>query len=1089
MAALLRFVVVLTLIPPSFAFAELHMQWARQLPERQPAWEFTQRMPQDRAYVPAAAGDLAFVGCEHNGALLALDAATGEAAWTFYTNAPIRVAPLADEQRVYVASDDGYLYCLDHDGQLQWKFRGGPSDRWIIGHDRLISPWAASAAPLLVDGKVIYQAGHWPVDGVYLHAVNAKTGERVWTTGNLQFRPYGEIRREGDQIYVYGFHGNGIFDLGTGKLIDGKPPKPQSRPELPETPGVKGGVAVKVQAGERIIVSTRENWLHGFAPQQVEPQEYPLESAEKETSIADDALTSDILQRADVSAGYCLVVGIDDGAMLRTLLEKSVLNIVAVDGDARRVAAVRRMLDAEGRFQTRRLSIIATDPAEFTPPPYFARLVIANNVPAGENIQAAMRPFGGKLVEISDGKLAWYQRDGAPEGSDNWAQEFCDAANTLASGDKLVKAPLGLLWYGGEAADARFYFDGNVDHQSGHGLNPQPVSAHVVDGRMILQGPGRLAAVDIYTGRILWETKLPEVYTFGGGGGGLGIHSKKHPRPWEHPAALEAEVPATHRCRASGFNMASTHGYTYVAADQHILRVRQEDGKIVDRWPVPESLAQGASGDEILCWGGIRHASGVIVATLFRPKEIVDAQAGHDGNGGDWAGDRMPMKFLVGVDEETGKLLWQREADWGYINRSGVCASDEAVFAVDLITSKVHAKLKEAGRELPIAPPRVVALDLKSGRQLWQYDLDVYVQNIAYAEAKDAVLIPCRNLKEWRDGQWVDLSIDKRRGKRNKHAPGRMRLLSADEGKVLWQVEESAYHTPIIVLDDLMIDRYGNAFDLADGTPNKRVNPLTGQPQAWSFRKRGCNHLIACENLITWRCAFYDLGGGSGAMQLSGMDAGCTPTLLPACGVLNIPNFGTHHKRNRMTAVGLVHRPNNELWTKFAEKPPEQARPIVNGGFNFGALGDRIDPTRTVWLAITQRKREEVRWQPKDDVQWFETYSEDDDFAAYSGVMGAEEITVPVTFGGKPSSDQTKRPYTVELIFLEPSAAPGERVFDVLLEGETVIEKLDVAKQAGGANKPLVRKFEIEVTDALDIRFAAAQGEPVISAVRLIAGD
>src|SRR5581483_8585971 len=123
---------------------------------------------------------------------------------------------------------------------------------------------------------------------------------------------------------------------------------------------------------------------------------------------------------------------------------------------------------------------------------------------------------------------------------------------------------------------------------------PQPVPAQIGEGRMILQGPGLLAAFDIYTGRLLWETPLPKMYTFGGKEGGLGIHSKKHPRPWEYPEALKYDVPPTHRCRASGFDYVSVPDAIYVAAGRQLLRFDPKDGKPMSAWKVP------LEGD--LCW-------------------------------------------------------------------------------------------------------------------------------------------------------------------------------------------------------------------------------------------------------------------------------------------------------------------------------------------------------------------------------------------------------------------------------------------------------------------------------------------------------
>ena len=135
------------------AFAEKwHARWHLELPARKPAWEFTQRMGRDLGYPVAAGGGLMFVGCEYNSALLALDSKSGEERWRFYTAAPIRHAPVATEKHVYVGSDDGHLYCLDMKGQVVWQKSGGPSNRFVIGHERMMSAWPISTQPLLHDG-------------------------------------------------------------------------------------------------------------------------------------------------------------------------------------------------------------------------------------------------------------------------------------------------------------------------------------------------------------------------------------------------------------------------------------------------------------------------------------------------------------------------------------------------------------------------------------------------------------------------------------------------------------------------------------------------------------------------------------------------------------------------------------------------------------------------------------------------------------------------------------------------------------------------------------------------------------------------
>jgi len=78
----------------------------------------------------------------------------------------------------------------------------------------------------------------------------------------------------------------------------------------------------------------------------------------------------------------------------------------------------------------------------------------------------------------------------------------------------------------------------------------------------------------------------------------------------------------------------------------------------------------------------------------------------------------------------------------------------------------------------------------------------------------------------------------------------------------------------------------------------------------------------------------------------------------------------------------------------------------------------------------------------------------------------------------------------VELRFAELTATgPGERVFDVRIEGETVISDLDVYAVAGGRLVAYERTFLVDLDDddemSLDIEFVAKVGEPVLNAVRV----
>jgi outer membrane protein assembly factor BamB len=151
----------------------------------QPAWPRSDRVAQDRAFQAVAAGGSVFFGSSADGKLYALDAATGSVRWTFTTEGPVRFAPTVWRGRVFAVSDDGHLYALSaDDGRLLWSRRGGPTNARRLGNERMISKWPARGAPAVVDDTVYFAAGIWPSDGIFLHALDAATGEVRWTNGD-----------------------------------------------------------------------------------------------------------------------------------------------------------------------------------------------------------------------------------------------------------------------------------------------------------------------------------------------------------------------------------------------------------------------------------------------------------------------------------------------------------------------------------------------------------------------------------------------------------------------------------------------------------------------------------------------------------------------------------------------------------------------------------------------------------------------------------------------------------------------------------------------------------------------------------------
>jgi len=172
---------------------DLQLRWTRTLPIPQPAFPYELRLAYDASYEPVVLGKTMFVPSMVTDSVIALDTETGNQRWRFFAEGPVRFAPVAWEGKVYFVSDDGYLYCLDAgDGRLLWKFRGlpeGKQDRKVIGHGRLISLFPARGGPVLADGVVYFAAGLWPNEGVFVHAVDAQSGEDVWSNTDSHHIP------------------------------------------------------------------------------------------------------------------------------------------------------------------------------------------------------------------------------------------------------------------------------------------------------------------------------------------------------------------------------------------------------------------------------------------------------------------------------------------------------------------------------------------------------------------------------------------------------------------------------------------------------------------------------------------------------------------------------------------------------------------------------------------------------------------------------------------------------------------------------------------------------------------------------------
>ncbi|TXT19838.1 MAG: hypothetical protein FD138_4299 [Planctomycetota bacterium] len=455
-------------------------------------------------------------------------------------------------------------------------------------------------------------------------------------------------------------------------------------------------------------------------------------------------------------------------------------------------------------------------------------------------------------------------REGALPESANWTHEHADAANTRVSKDKVVKAPLGLLWFGGSSNDA-------ILPRHGHGPQPQ-----VVDGRLIIEGVDLLRAMDIYTGRVLWEASLPGV--------GALFDNTAH-----QPGA-----------NASGGNYIATSEGIYVAYRDACVKLNPATGKQLAEFKLP--MPSGSKAAPL--WGYLNVEGDYLIGgadPVFDPTQLKHSSKSKIPGGSDdddikkkaaavksavddaTAAAEKLLKIendnyvsshrLVVMDRSNGKVLWTADARSGF-RHNAICLGGGRMYCIDRPSGAEINRLKRRG-EKPKQEPRLVVFDLKTGNELWSTEEDVFGTWLSYSAERDVLVEAGRTAS--------DTLGDEPKG---------MRTYRAKSGDVLWS--SKTFTGPAMLHHDTIL-MAGKACDLLTGSPRVREHPLSGEPVEWTWsRNYGCNTPMASEHLLTFRsgaAGYLDLCNDGGTGNFGGFRSSCTNNLIVAGGVLTAPDY------------------------------------------------------------------------------------------------------------------------------------------------------------------------------------------------------
>ena len=834
-------------------------------------------------------------------------------------------------------------------------------------------------------------------------------------------------------------------------------------------------------AGQSLLVSTTEGEIHCF---RIGRPDETKTVRQLEREITPQPATRDrvasILTAGGVTDGYGLVLGQVDGDCLAALAHQSRLVWHWAAGSQEVQAARARLADA-GLYGTR----VAVHNVGGSPLPYAdysANLLVfvvedasdLQQAPASE-ICRVLRPCGGTaLVACSDalrsavdewlaaGELPVHSRQnvdvgvrierGPLPGVGAWTHQYADAGKSGTSDDQRVRLPLKVLWFGSV---------GPADIVSRHYRTPAPLA---VGGRMFVAGMDYLHAVDAYNGRVLWERHLPGV----------------------------GRWPAAYR----GGSMAADEDAVYVPREATCLRLNPQTGQTRFTYHAPAAHEDDeATGDEAIIWEYLAVTDQAIVGTLGRP---------HIRRSW-WSMAHPANRLLFVLDKATGRTLWTYRPE-SAIDSNAIAIDDGRLFLIDglapadVFPRQVRRGAKPAPKKqkpvfsLPGASHAraLKAFDLSSGSPLWK-TMDIGPRQNSLC-VDDGVVVATTPI--WH-------------GMRAKQEGPGVSAFSAKNGELLWSRSRPA-PPPVIVGGVVYLPE---ACDLRTGEPILRRDPLTGRMTSFSASVAGgCGQLAGCQNVLMKRSGsmgFFDLSGRSGVYHFPNMRASCWINMIPACGLVLVPEGSSSCPcaYNYKTSVAMIPADRHNHWGLYTQSPRPKALPIQRLWLNFGAPGDKQQgqDEGDVWFAFPRPSTEGPRGAggmgrvPYDDLStvtaeaesagtpilrnpdWTRIENTSQPWLYTCGLTGALDLQVGLAPAGSPGGQ-----YRVTLHFCELREAEGEGAFDVVLQGDTVLANLNVGEQAGGRRRPLIRQFTVKAAESLTLELVPRTGaSPIISAMQI----
>ncbi len=529
-----------------------------------------------------------------------------------------------------------------------------------------------------------------------------------------------------------------------------------SRKIVWSTDKVKGRICGLLYSNGRLLASSDAGLLYCFSAKAMpvgtlSPKPSTTFSQWNESM----GLAKEIVEKSGITKGFCLDMGCGDGSLAYALTQASDMYVVAVESDARLAAQARHRLDKAGVYGSRAI-VLHRDSQSTGLPNYFANLIVSRTrMFAGEKIESAettrlQRPSGGVLCEGSIDEVSCKTR-GDLQGAGNWTHQYADSANSLCSGDELVKGELTVLWYR----------DVDVVNSNRHYRGPSPLS---VKGLLIQAGINEIVALDAYNGHEIWRTKAEGLLDF-----------------------------------LNGFGVSVTGGLYCVGDDK--LFVRHHDKCLVmDLFTGSIEAELRVPDEEGGHWGYLAYSDGLLYGSSGNKQHAMSGFRKYDRDV-EGVYTLSESSGLFAYDVSQGKVVWQVRADKSF-RHNALAIDSKNIYVIDREFAGFDMEAKrrrrgEAAQAESHALGNLKAINKKTGKLVWKNDKNIFGTVLIGADENQSLVMAYQHTflklaSERRDKISVfDTATGKLRWSKESKARSRA-LINKDKvihGNTIWDLE------------------------------------------------------------------------------------------------------------------------------------------------------------------------------------------------------------------------------------------------------------------------------------------------------------